>query len=162
MQRRTFLAVATRMMALLPVGLTVSAGFLNTSCSSTSGFGGGGGGGSEWVGRRYFTRQTRFWGYVKREGEPWSKARLVIMNERYKHTPDRLPELAMEGRGHGFDHNYEYRLKGTFSGNKVYDPNSDKILPEFVLRDYELISETPGHLFKPNEPYSSYKLPPRD
>ena len=84
------------------------------------------------------------------------------MNERFKHTPDRLPELAMDGRGHGFDHNYEYRIKGTFSGNQVYDPNSDKILPEFVLRDYELVSKTPGPLFGANESYSPYKLPPRD
>ena len=167
MQRRKFLAKAV---GLLPLSALGGAGLVGSSCSSLSlpslpGFGGGGGaglgGGSEWVGRRYFTRQTRFWGYVKRPGDPWSKSTLVIFNERLKHAPDRLPELAMEGRGHGFDHNFEYRLKGTFSGNKIYDPNSDKTLPEFVLRDYELVSEKPGHLFDRKESYSPYRLPPR-
>lgn len=118
--------------------------------------------GSDWIGRRYFTRQTRFWGYVKKPGDSWAKARLVIFNERHKLQPDRLPELAMEGRGHGFDHNYEYRLKGTFSGNKIYDPNSDKFLPEFVLRDYELIDKSPEPLFERKAGYSPYQLPPRN
>jgi hypothetical protein len=121
-----------------------------TSCSTITmpgiggGGGGGGGGGSDWVGRRVWPHPAvRYWGQVKKPNEPWSKARLVVMNERYKHVPDRLPEGGEGERGHGFDNNYEYRLKGTFSGNEIYDPNSDKVLPEFVLRDYELISKTP-------------------
>jgi len=129
-----------------------------------SGIGGGNGGetrGNHWIGRRYFTRHTRFWGYVRSPGQSWDKARLVIFNEKYKHQPDRLPETVASERGHGFDHNYEYRLIGRYSGNVIYDPNSDKMLPEFVLRDYELISETPGQLF-PGRQYSPYKLPPRN
>ena len=106
--------------------------------------GGGGMGGSEWVGRRLQPHPaTRYWGKVKKPNEPWSKAQLVILNERFKHAPDRLPEGGEGERGHGFDNNYEYRLQGTFSGNEIYDPNSDKMLPEFVLRDYQLISKTP-------------------
>ncbi|MGK0186945.1 MAG: hypothetical protein ACI9R3_002730 [Verrucomicrobiales bacterium] len=157
MQRRRFLG-------LISAGVAAVSGLSGIGCSTIAmpSFGGGGGGGSDWVGRRYFTRQTRFWGYVKKPGDAWSKARLVIMNERYKHSPDRLPELAMDGRGHGFDHNYEYRLEGTFSGNEVYDPNSDKVLPEFVLRDYALINKNPEPLFNKSTAYSAYKLPPRD
>lgn len=163
--RRKFLGLLARVTPMIPLGLAASSGVAGVSCSTIAmpGFGsGGGGGGSEWVGRRYFTRQTRFWGYVKKPNEPWSKARLVIFNEKYKQSPDRLPELAMDGRGHGFDHNYEYRLTGTFSGNKIYDPNSDKILPEFVLRNYELINKDPGPLFKGNSNYSPFQLPPRN
>ena len=165
MRRRKFLKAAIRATAIFPIASVLSVG---TSCSMIAmpgigaGGGGGGGGGSEWVGRRYVTRQTRFWGFVKKPNEPWSKARLVIMNERYKQVPDRLQELAAEGRGQGFDHNYEYRLKGTFSGNEVYDPNSDKVLPEFVLRDYELINKNPEQLFAPNNTYSPYQLPARN
>ncbi|MEZ5327200.1 MAG: hypothetical protein R3F19_19290 [Verrucomicrobiales bacterium] len=162
MHRRQFLHVAAQAASLIPVVGVLSVG---TSCSMIAMpkiGGSGGNGGSDWVGRRYVTRQTRFWGYVKKPNEPWSRARLVIMNERHKHVPDRLPELAMDGRGQGYDHNYEYRLKGTFSGNEIYDPNSDKVLPEFVLEDYELINKNPEQLFAPNHQYSPFQLPARN
>lgn len=117
--------------------------------------------GDYWIGRRWWTRGTRFWGYVRRPQQQWSEAKLVMMYEGYKHTPDRLPEEASTGQTHGFDHNYEYRIYGSFSnGDPVYDPNSDLILPEFILRDYELISSNPGFLFRPDERYLPTALPP--
>ena len=48
----------------------------------------------------------------------------------------------------GIDNNYEYKLIGYFSGDKVYEPASNSIYPEFVLKDYELISTTPPPIFK--------------
>lgn len=117
--------------------------------------------GDYWIGRRWWTKGTRFWGYVRRPRQPWTDAKLVMMYEGFKRTPDRLPEEATSGRVHGFDHNYEYRIYGNFSGGApIYDPNSDMILPEFILRDYELISANPGFLFRPDERYLSTALPP--
>ena len=37
----------------------------------------------------------------------------------------------------GSDNNYEYKLRGYFSGDKVYELVSNRILPEFVLQGYE-------------------------
>ena len=71
---------------------------------------------------------------------------MVIFNEGHKHAPDRLPEGPI-GDGedrYGYDDNYEYKLMGQFSGNTIYDPRGDLFLPEFVLRDYELINRTTG------------------
>ena len=116
--------------------------------------------GDYWIARRWWTRGTRFWGYVRRPQQKWSDAKLVMMYEGHKHTPDRLPEETTSGAAHGFDHNYEYKMWGEFSGAEIYDPNSDMILPEFVLRDYQLISTNPGFLFRPDERYLPTALPP--
>lgn len=116
--------------------------------------------GDYWIARRWWTRGTRFWGYVRRPQQKWSDAKLVMMYEGHKHTPDRLPEETSSGASHGFDHNYEYKMWGNFSGAEIYDPNSDMILPEFVLRDYQLISSNPGYLFRPDERYLPTALPP--
>lgn len=115
--------------------------------------------GDYFIGRRYVTERTRFWGYVRRPRQTWDSAKLVIMNESKCKSPDRLEEGA--AHGFGFDHNYEYRLFGRFSGKTMYDPNSNYFLPEFVLESYELISEGPGFLFRPGVRYDSKALPPR-
>src|SRR5438552_3044593 len=47
----------------------------------------------------------------------------------------------------GSDNNYEYKLYGYFSGDKVYEPASNTIYPEFVLKNYELISTNPPPIF---------------
>jgi hypothetical protein len=98
--------------------------------------------GDYYIGRRYFKRDFYFWGYVRRPGQPWSTAQLVMMNETQKLTPDRQVERR------GYDNNYEYRLYGNFSGEKVYEPASNGIYPEFVLRNYELISTNPPPIFR--------------
>lgn len=114
--------------------------------------------GNYYIGRRWWVRGTRFWGYIRKPGEPWIKSKLVIMDESGKHQPDRVSEEGM-GRTHGFDHNSEYRLYGSFSPKKAYDPNSDFVLPIFRLSGYELISANPGFLFYPGEYYNPDRLP---
>ncbi len=116
--------------------------------------------GDYYIGRRWWTEGTRFWGYLRRPGEPWKNSKLVIMNEGSKLQPDRLPEQGM-GQKHGFDHNHEYKIWGSFTGQTVYDPNSNFIIPEFRLSGYELISPNPGFLFMPGEGYSPNRLPPK-
>jgi hypothetical protein len=99
--------------------------------------------GDYFIGRRYFKiPQYKFWGYVRRPGQPWSTAQLVMLNEKEKLAPDR------EQVNFGNDNNYEYKLYGRFSGDKVYDSGSDGFYPEFVLKNYELISTHPYPIFR--------------
>lgn len=114
--------------------------------------------GSHYIGRRYYVEKTRFWGYVRRPQEPWSKARLVILNEDRQKAPDRLPETGTGRSKYGFDANFEYKLYGSFTGEKGYDPNSNQILPEFKLSSYSVINEDPGWLFRPNDRYDSTRI----
>src|SRR5205809_5341699 len=98
--------------------------------------------GDYYIGRRYYKPDFKFWGYVRRAGQPWSTAQLVMLNEKQKLAPDR------ERVDIGSDNNYEYKLYGYFSGDKVYEPASNTIYPEFVLKGYELISMNPPPIFK--------------
>ena len=98
--------------------------------------------GDYYIGRRYFKPVFKFWGYVRRPGQPWSSAQMVMLNEKQKLAPDR------ERLSFGSDNNYEYKLYGEFSGDKVYEPASNTVYPEFVLKNYELISTNPPPIFK--------------
>ena len=98
--------------------------------------------GDYYIGRRYYKPDFKFWGYVRRPGQPWNTAQLVMLNEKQKLAPDR------EALNFGFDNNYEYKLYGSFSGEKVYEPASNTIYPEFVLKGYQLISKDPPPIFK--------------
>ena len=98
--------------------------------------------GDYYIGRRYYKPDYKFWGYVRKPGQPWSTAELVMLNEKGKLAPDR------ERLEFGSDNNYEYKLKGYFSGDPVYDPASNGFYKEFVLKGYELISTNPPPIFK--------------
>ena len=98
--------------------------------------------GDYFIGRRYYKPDYKFWGYVRRPGQPWSTAEMVMLNEKQKLAPDR------ERLEFGSDNNYEYKLYGYFSGDKVYEPASNGIYPEFVLKGYELISTNPPPIFR--------------
>ncbi|MBV9007725.1 MAG: hypothetical protein JO354_00955 [Verrucomicrobia bacterium] len=97
--------------------------------------------GDYFIGRRYYKPDFKFWGYVRRPGQPWSEAQLVMLNEKQKLAPDR------ERLDFGGDNNYEYKLYGYFSGDKVYEPASNGFYPEFVLKNYQLISTNPPPIF---------------
>ena len=115
--------------------------------------------GNWYIGRRYFIARTQFWGYVRRPGQSWDESRLTIFNEHQAIQPDRVLEDPTDGSAaHGFDHNYEYRLYGNFTGDTVYDPNSNLFLPEFKLTGSQLISPNPGFLFRPDERYTGERL----
>ena len=98
--------------------------------------------GDYFIGRRYYKPDYKFWGYIRKPGQPWSTAELVMLNEKQKLAPDR------ERLEFGSDNNYEYKLYGYFSGDKVYEPASNGIYPEFVLKGYEVISANPPPIFK--------------
>lgn len=98
--------------------------------------------GDYFIGRRYYKVDYKFWGYVRKPGQPWSTAKLVMFNENQKLAPDR--ELGTLGS----DNSYEYKLTGYFSGDTVYEPASNGMYPEFVLTGYELKSVSPTPIFK--------------
>jgi hypothetical protein len=98
--------------------------------------------GNYFVGRRFFRRNYFFWGYIRQPRQPWSTAKLVMLNEQKTRSPDR-----QEG-AIGSDNNFEYRLHGYFSGQTVYEPASNSFYPEFVLVDYKIISERPLGIFR--------------
>jgi hypothetical protein len=98
--------------------------------------------GDYFIGRRYYKRDYKFWGYIRRPGESWGTAKLVMLNEQKRLAPDR--ELGKIGA----DHNYEYKLLGGFSGETVYEPASNGFYPEFILTGYELRNVNPAPIFK--------------
>ena len=93
--------------------------------------------GDYYIGRRYYKVDYKFWGFVRQPGQPWSTAKLVMMNEQTKLAPDREKGIL------GSDHGYEYKLYGHYSGETVYEPASNSFYPEFVLTGYELNSTNP-------------------
>ena len=98
--------------------------------------------GNYFIGRRYYKKFYKFWGYIREPGQRWGTAKLVMLNEQQKLAPDRAIGKI------GSDNNYEYKLYGYYSGDTVYEPSSNGFYPEFVLRDYELRSASPASIFR--------------
>ena len=119
--------------------------------------------GSFYYGRRYHVHKTRFWGYLRKPRQNANFAKLVLFNESKKRNPDRLPETGPVGQRYGYDQNYEYKIYGYYTGEKVYEVNSNQILPEFMLTGYELVNRKPGWLFSPKDHYNpkSFTLRPK-
>lgn len=114
--------------------------------------------GDYFIGRRYYKKEYKMWGWVRRPGQPWSTAQLVMLNENTKLAPDRAEGTL------GVDNNVEYRLQGRFSGDKVYEPASNNFYPEFVLTGYEVISRTPPNIYTDRralDPSVNILAPPR-
>ena len=98
--------------------------------------------GDYFIGRRFYRRNFFFWGYIRQPRQPWSTAKLVMLNEQKMLAPDRQANTP------GSDNNFEYRLQGYFSGQTVYEPASNSFYPEFVLTGYKLISDHPPEIFR--------------
>jgi len=98
--------------------------------------------GDYFIARRYYKVDYKFWGWVRKPRQQWTTAKLVMMNEHGKLAPDRA------GGKLGTDNNFEYKLFGSFSGETVYEPASNGFYPEFLLKGYEVISETPVNIYK--------------
>jgi len=113
--------------------------------------------GNYFVGRRMHKRDYKMWGWIREPGKPWKTARLVMLNEQQKLAPDRAAGSL------GSDNNTEYKLFGAFSGDKVYEPASDLIYPEFVLTGAEVRTSTPARIFgtkRQEDPAVRILLPP--
>ena len=113
--------------------------------------------GDHFIGRRMYKEDYKMWGWVREPGTPWKSARLVMMNEQKTLAPDRA------GGKLGTDNNHEYRLRGRFSGDTVYEPASDRFYPEFILESYELLSANPPLIYvvkRQEDPKVRIILPP--
>ena len=45
--------------------------------------------GDYFIGRRFYRRNYFFWGYIRQPRQPWSSAKLVMLNEQKMLAPDR-------------------------------------------------------------------------
>ena len=97
--------------------------------------------GNYYVGYRFYKVDYKMWGWVKKPGEPWKDSQLVMFNEQRKLAPDR------ERQAIGSDNNTVYKLTGSFSGQKVYEPASDSFYPEFVLTGATVMTTNPPLIF---------------
>lgn len=97
--------------------------------------------GNYFVARRMYKKDYKVWGWVRQPGQPWSTAKLVMLNEQRTLAPDRQQNQI------GADNNFEYRFNGYFSGQTVYEPASDGFYPEFVLTGYEIRSTNPPIIY---------------
>lgn len=109
--------------------------------------------GDYYIGRRYYIPSTRFWGYLRKPGESWRQAKLVIMDEKVARTPDRGYEPPVKGATFGTDNNVEYYVYGNYTNEKAYDPSTDQVLPTFLAKKYQVKNRQPGFLFVPSEEY---------
>ncbi len=114
--------------------------------------------GDFFYGRRYFVEKTRFWGYVRQPRQSASRSKLVILKEDKKQSPDRYSENGPDGQRYAFDNNFEYRLRGYYTGEQAYDPNSNQFLPTFMLTGYEVVDRNPGWLFRPDDRYDRFRI----
>jgi hypothetical protein len=91
-----------------------------------------------WIGHRVYRENAMAWGWVKRAGDPWSKAQLVVIREEKAAAPHRsLGSLAA-------DDSHEYRLYGSIWGRKAYDPVLNRYLEVLDLERYEPLGRQPS------------------
>lgn len=100
--------------------------------------------GSYFVGYRFYKIDYHMWGWVKKPGQAWKAAKLVMINEQKTLAPDRACNSI------GSDNNTIYRLDGSFSGQTVYEPASDSFYPEFVLTKATVMSTNSPLIFPDN------------
>ncbi len=112
--------------------------------------------GDYYIGRRYYVPYTRFWGYLRKPGESWRTAKLVMMDEHIVHQPDRGPEPPQKNAVYSKDQNVEYTIYGRYLDKQAYDSATDRAYPLFQATRYEVRNSKPGFLFKPSEKYSEH------
>ncbi len=97
--------------------------------------------GDYFVARRFYKRDYKIWGWVRQPRQPWSTAKLVMLNESKMLAPDRVRNDI------GSDNGFEYILKGRFSGDTIYEPSSNRFFPEFVLTGADIRTTDPVSIF---------------
>ncbi len=107
------------------------------------------------VGARYYEKKSGGWGWIKKTEESWKKARWAAIKESPKqfHVPHRNLKKAEE------DHEFQYKLLGSFADYQVYDPVRDELLDVFIIEGYESLGAQKSIDRKPGPPgrFSSKK-----
>ena len=91
--------------------------------------------GTVYEGHRAVIDRYAGWGWIKRENEPWSRARWAMIEEEpgVRMAPGRFLRRPNE------DDNNQYRLYGEWASYEGYEPNFDVFVPVFRITGFELI-----------------------
>ena len=107
--------------------------------------------GETWIGHRAVIERYAGWGWIKKEREPWSRARWVMIEEE--------PGQRMApGRFHPrptLDDNTQYRLYGSLADYQGYEPNFDVFVDVFRIEGWETLGPAERPALKPPRSASS-------
>ena len=101
--------------------------------------------GDYYVGRRYYNPNYKFWGYVRKPGQQWREAKLVMLNENgrsWRPTANRISSA--------WTTTSSTTCTGISPDQTVYEPASNRFYPEFMLTGWEIADKTPPSIFPPN------------
>lgn len=93
--------------------------------------------GEVFLAHRSVVEKYNGWGWIKKESEPWSRARWSAVREQ-------LGKVILPGRHLSHpdnDADMQYRFYGEFSKETAYEPNKDVFVPIFDLKGFELIGK---------------------
>jgi hypothetical protein len=101
--------------------------------------------GEVWIGHRAVVERYAGWGWIRREREPWSRARWVMIEEDpgQRMAPGRFHARPTQ------DDNTQYRLYGTLADYKGYEPNFDVFVDVFRIQGWETIGPAPRPKLSP-------------
>jgi len=99
-------------------------------------------------GARYYEKKSGGWGWIKKPEESWKQARWVAIQEspRKFHVPHRQLKKAEQ------DHEFQYKLLGSFADYQIYDPVRDELLDVCVIEGYESLGIQKSIDRKPGPP----------
>lgn len=107
------------------------------------------------VGSRYYEKKSGGWGWIKKPEENWKQAKWVAIQE----TPKKyfVPHRGLKSSD--ADHEFQYKLLGSFADYQVYDPVRDELLDVFIIQGYESLGLQKSIERKPGPPsrFSSKK-----
>jgi len=111
--------------------------------------------GTVWVGHRAVIDRYAGWGWIKKEREPWSRGRWVMLEET-------IGKSVAPGRHYSRptqDDGMTYRFFGDFAEYKGYEPNYDVFVDVFRIKGWETIGREKRPDLRP--PRGSAGGPPR-
>ena len=110
---------------------------------------------SYFVGSRYYEKKAGGWGWIKKPEENWKQAKWVAIQE----TPKKyfVPHRGLKSSD--ADHEFQYKLLGSFADYQIYDPVRDELLDVFIIQGYESLGLQKSIERKPGPPsrFSSKK-----
>lgn len=109
--------------------------------------------GESWIAQRIVTKRHAGWGWLKRDGESWKRAKWIMLEEK----PDIIKAPQRFYNRPEDDNNMQYRLYGHFASYKGYEPNIDSLVDVFTLEGFEVIGPGPKIDRDPPGPSGSRK-----
>ena len=88
--------------------------------------------GPHWIGQRTLVEDYCGWGWIRREGEGWNKARWIAIEYDPQVCP--VPHAFLPRPGD--DKDYMYKLYGDFAPYRAYEPQADVWVDVFLIRGF--------------------------